>query len=174
MSKYVNQINKQVNTLYNSILLLSRNKLFYTTFDLIDTFQNRIHLVFTHVSFIFIKSKVSKDHKIYKNFHQKVFDLIFNNIETNMREIGYGDTVINKNMKSLTKTFYNILFDCEKYRVMTKSAKCIFFNKYLKLNDIKNITNNAEIIEYFNKYEAFCFDLSHDSVLKGEFKFNYK
>ena len=27
--------------LYNNILLLSRNKLFYTKFDLIDTFQNR-------------------------------------------------------------------------------------------------------------------------------------
>ena len=174
MSKQVDKINTQINNLYNSILLLSRNKLFYTTFDLIDTFQNRIHLVFIHISFIFIKSKNSKDHKIYKNFHQKVFDLIFNNIETNMREIGYGDTVINKNMKSLTKTFYNILLDCEKYRSMTKTDKSIFFNKYLKLNDIKNIINNAEIIEYFNKYEAFCFDLSHDSVLQGELKFNYK
>ena len=76
-----------------------------------------------------------------------MFDLIFNNIETNMREIGYGDTVINKNMKSLTKTFYNILLDCEKYRSMTKTDKSIFFNKYLKLNDIKNIINNAEIID---------------------------
>ena len=35
----------------------------------------------------------------------------------------------------------------------------LFLNKYLNSNNIKNITNNKGIIEYFNKYEAFCFDL---------------
>ena len=33
---------------------------------------------------------------------------------------------------------------------------------------------NNEIALYFNKYEAFCFDLSPDSVLKGYLNFNYK
>ena len=47
-------------------------------------------------------------------------------------------------------------------------------NKYLVLNNIKNNTINKDIIEYFDKYEAFCFDLKTDSVLKGKLKFNYK
>ena len=104
--------------LYNNILQLSRNKLFYTKFDLIDAFQNRIHLIFIHISFIFIKIKQNNENKIYKFFYQKLFDLIFNNIELNMREIGYGDTIINKNMRFLTKTFYNILLHCEEYKKM--------------------------------------------------------
>ena len=49
-----------------------------------------------------------------------------------------------------------------------------FLNKYLEQNHIINSANNKGIFEYFNKYEAFCFDLSSDSVLKGELKFNYK
>jgi len=57
---------------------------------------------------------------------------------------------------------------------MTLDDKNKFFNKYLEPNDIINTANNKGIIEYFNKYEAFCFDLSHDSVLKGDLKFNYK
>ena len=174
MSKYTKQINTQENVLYNSILLLSRNKLFYTKFDLIDTFQNRIHLIFIHISFVFIKIKQNNKDQMYKIYYQKVFDLIFNNIESNMREIGYGDTTINKNMNFLTKTFYNVLINCEKYKQMRVEAKNIFFNKYLKQNNIKNTTNNKGIIEYFNQYAAFCFDLSCDSVLKGELKFNYK
>ena len=174
MSKYIKQINTQENTLYNNILLLSRNKLFYTKFDVIDTFQNRIHLIFIHISFIFIKIKQNNKDQMYKIFYQKMFDLIFNNIELNMREIGYGDTVINKNMRFLTKTFYNVLLNCEKYKQMKTKAKNIFFNKYLGQNNIKNTTNNKGIIEYFNKYSAFCFDLASDSVLKGELKFNYK
>ena len=174
MSKYTKQINTQENVLYNSILLLSRNKLFYTKFDLIDTFQNRIHLIFIHISFVFIKIKQNNKDHMYKIYYQKVFDLIFNNIESNMREIGYGDTTINKNMNFLTRTFYNVLINCEKYKQMKTKAKNIFFNKYLEQNNIKNTTNNKGIIDYFNEYAAFCLDLSSDSVLKGELKFNYK
>ena len=161
-------INKKKDVLYNNILLLSRNTTFYTNFGLIDTFQNRIHLIFIHISFIFIKIKQDKN-KIYKSFYQEVFDLVFNRIQTNMREIGHGDTTINKNMRSLVKTFYNILFYCEAYKKMSKSKKLNFLHKYLEVNN----TTNSGLIDYFDKYEAFCFDLSPDSVLQGELKFNY-
>ena len=174
MLKYIKQINNRENILYNNILSLSRNKLFYNKFDLIDTFQNRIHLIFIHISFIFIKIKQNNKNRIYKIFYQKIFDLIFYKIELNMREIGFGDTIINKNMKFLVKTFYNILFNCEKYQKMSADDKNKFLNKYLELNDVKNTTNNDGIVEYFDKYEAFCFDLKADSVLKGKLKFNYK
>ena len=173
MLKYVNYINTQKDILYNNILLLSRNKLFYTKLNLIDSFQNRIHLIFIHISFIFIKIKQNNKNKVYKIFYQKMFDLIFNKIELNMREVGFGDTTINKNMRFLVKTFYNILFNCEKYKKMDPYAKNMFFNKYLAQNNINN-DNNKDIIEYFNKYQTFCFDLSPDSVLKGELNFNYK
>ena len=53
MIKNSKKVKSQEATLYNNILLLSRNKLFYTKFDLIDTFQNRIHLIFIHISFLF-------------------------------------------------------------------------------------------------------------------------
>ena len=174
MTKYIKQINTQENTLYNNILLLSRNKLFYTKFDLIDAFQNSIHLIFIHISFIFIKIKKNHKNKMFKIFYQSLFDLIFKNIELNMREIGYGDTTINKNMRFLTKTFYNVLLNCEKYKKMNDDEKKVFFDKYLAQNNIKNNANIKPIVEYFNKYEAFCFDLSSDSVLKGELKFKYR
>ena len=174
MYKYIKQIGTQEDKLYNNILLFSRNKLFYTKFDLIDTFQNRIHLIFIHISFIFIKIKQNNKNRIYKIFYQEIFDLIFNKIELNMRELGFGDTTINKNMKFLVKTFYNILFNCEKYQKMSADDKNKFLNKYLELNDVKNTTNNDGIVEYFDKYEAFCFDLNSNSVLSGELKFNYK
>ena len=174
MSKYIKQKKTGKDVLYNNILLLSRNRLFYTKFNLIDTFQNRIHLIFTHISFLFIKIKQNNENVVFRTFCQKMFDLIFYKIELNMREIGFGDTTINKNMRFLTKTFYNILFNCEKYKRMNMSNKNKFLNRYLEQNDIKNITINMPIIEYFNKYEAFCFDLRPDSVLNGEVKFNYK
>ena len=168
------QIKSPENKLYNKILFLSRNKLFYTKLSLIDTFQNRIYLIFLHTSFLFIKLKQNDKNQFYKVFFQKVFDLIFDKIALNMREIGYSDMMINKNMKFLVKIFYNILLNCENYKKKNVKNKNLFLLKYLSQNENKKSTVNIELIEYFDKYQAFCFDLGSDSVLKGDLNFNYK
>ena len=174
MSKNSIKINTQEDILYNNILSLSRNKLFFTKFGLADTFQNRIYLIFMHISFLFTKIKQNNQKEIYKVFYQKMFDLIFNNIELNMREIGYGDTIINKNMKFLVKTFYNILLNCENFNERSLNLKKMFFFKYLEHNNMKKKADNVPLIEYFDKYQAFCLELSLDSVLKGDLNFRYK
>jgi len=174
MIKKIKQNISNEHILYNNILLLSRNKIFYTNFNLADTFQNRIHLIFLHISFLMIKINNGDKKKSYKIFYQKMFDLIFNKIELNMREIGYGDTTINKNMKFLVKTFYNVLLECEIFNKKSLNAKKMFFFKYLTYNDTKKKANNSLLIEYFDKYYAFCLDLSFDSVLKGKLNFKYK
>ena len=127
MFNNLKKINTQEDILYNNILSLSRNKLLYTTFNLADTFQNRVYLIFIHISFLFIKIKQINHKETYKIFYQKMFDLIFNKIELNMREIGYGDTTINKNMKFLVKVFYNILLNCENLNKKSFNNKEIFF-----------------------------------------------
>ena len=174
MFKNSTKINTQEDILYNNILSLSRNKLFFTKFGLADTFQNRIYLIFIHISFLFIKIKQNNQKEIYKIFYQKMFDLIFKNIELNMREIGYGDIVTNKNMKFLVKTFYNILLNCENLNWRSLNHKKMFFFKYLEHNNMKKKADNVPLIEYFDKYQAFCLDLSLDSVLKGDLNFRYK
>ena len=173
MTKINNKNKTKENLLYNNILLLSRNKLFFTKFDLADIFQNRIYLIFIHVSFLFIKIKQSNEKKTYKIFYQKMFDLIFNKIELNMREIGYGDTIINKNMKFLVKNFYNILLNCENFYKLSSNNKKMFLFSYLELNNMIKKANNTPLIQYFDDYRTFCFDLSLDCVLKGDLKFKY-
>ena len=109
----------------------------------------------------------------YKQFHQKLFDTAFNQIEMNMRELGYGDVTVNKNMKFLVKSFYNILFFCEKFNEKRKEYKRSFLNECLECNIDKKTPNYDNLIDYFNDFQTFCFDLSSDSVLKGEFKFKF-
>ena len=160
--------------LYNKILLLSRNKFFYAKLALYDTFQNRINLIFMHIAFIFINMKEKNDNIFYKECSQKLFDLTFHKIELNMRELGYGDTQVNKNMKSLIKNFYNILLVCENYKSKTQIEKKKIFHNYLNLNNANKTSENIGLIEYFDKYQSFCLDLSSDNVLKGELNFTNK
>ena len=174
MFKFFKKKSSQENKLYNKILFLSRNKLFYTSLGLNDTFQNRINLIFLHASFLFIKIKQRDSSQHYKEFFQRMFDFVFNKIESNMREIGYGDMMVNKNMKFLVKIFYDILLNCENYKRKSIKSKNLLLLKYLKQNTDKKSTDNIGLVEYFDKYQAFCFDLSSDSVLSGNLNFNYK
>ena len=160
--------------LYNKIISLSRNKFLYSEFGLNDSFQNRINLIFIHISFIFIKIKQNNKNSDYMKFQQKMFNTTFLNIEINMRELGYGDTNVNNNMKFLVKSFYNILLTCEKYKNQSNDQKLIFLSNYLTFNNNKNVNHSHKLLDYFDKYCAFCLDLSTDYVLKGELNFIYK
>jgi len=161
------------NELYNKIVILSRNKFFYTDLYFNDTFTNRIHLIFLHISFLLVIDKKSLNEQ-KKMFNQKLFDFTFKKIEENYRELGFGDVSVNKNMKKLVKNFYNILLNCENYKNKNFDEKCSFLFTYLEVKKHKKNTNNLALIDYFDKYQVFCLDLSLDNVLKGNLNFSYK
>ena len=75
MFSYFNQNPTLEKKLYNKIIYLSRNKMFYTKFNLTDSFQNRINLIFLHLSFLLNKINYKSKSKKHKEFEQKVFDL---------------------------------------------------------------------------------------------------
>jgi len=87
--------------------------------------------------------------------------------------LGYGDMTVNKSMKFLVKIFYNILLDCEIYKNKNEIDKNLFLLKHLSLNSNVKTNNNYDLVNYFNKYHAFCLDLHPDKVLKGNLNFNY-
>ena len=101
---------KHSNKLYNKLVELSRNKFFYKELDLSDNFQTRVILIFFHF-IVILKTKKNKD---FKKAFQNIFDNIFQNIEIDIRELGYGDTKVNKTMKNLNNIFYDILLKIEK------------------------------------------------------------
>ena len=91
-----------------------------------------------------------------------------------MRELGHGDTSVNKNMKFLVKSFYNILLKCENYKEDSNDQKKLFLSNYFSFNNSINVNYSHKLIDYFDKYSTFCLDLSIDNVLKGELNFIYK
>ena len=152
--------------MYNTLLKLSRNIFFYKKIQLKDNFETRIYLMFIHFSIMMIIFK-----KKGKKFSQESYDALFNNIEYNLREMGYGDVAVNKKMKDLNKLLYDILLKIEKTKdnKFKINEKLIF--KYfgeLKLND--NV-NYFKLEEYLINFYDFCFDISPDSMIRGALEF---
>ena len=158
---------KHSNELYNKLVELSRNKFFYNELKLTDNFETRALLIFFH--FIIIL-RLKKNTKYKKNF-QDMFDNIFQNIEINIRELGYGDTKVNNTMKNLNKIFYDILYKLDKNHFSSFSEQSDLLNKYFYNEKKNNEQNIDKLAKYMDQFNDFCFDLNIDNVLKGSIEF---
>ena len=160
---------KHNNHLYNKLVELSRNIFFYKDCGLKDTFETRVILIFVHLSILVFIQKKKK-----AIFDQKTYDNIFLNIEYGMRELGYGDVTVNKNMKLLNKIFYDILIKINVNEGSEFSLNNKVIEKHLSLYSSVNASILGKIEDYFYSFFKFCLDLENNVVLMGKINFKYK
>lgn len=149
--------------LYNILLKLARNKIFYEKLNLPDTFETRIYLMFFHFSIIL---------KVYKKkgekFDQNQYDKLFHTIENNLRELGFGDVSVNDKMKNLNKILYDILLKVEKVnRENVFKLDPQIIKKYFKQLSNEASDKFAIFNDYFEGFFNYCFDISLKNMLKG-------
>ena len=154
------------NDLYNTLLVLSRNIFFYEKINLTDSFETRIYLMFIHFSLMMIIFK-----KKGVKFNQKSYDNLFNNVENNLRELGFGDVTVNKKMKDLNKILYDILLkiDKTKLRPLDINEKIIF--KYFKEFNNSKSPKYSDFERYFLDFYEFCFELPLENMIIDSIKF---
>ena len=154
------------NPLYNKLVELSRNIFFYKEILLKDNFETRINLIFVHLSIILIIIRKNK-----RVLPQKIFDNIFLNIEYHIRELGYGDVVVNKKMKILTRIFYDVLLKINKSKGFVSDKRIL--ETYFEITKTNSAILLDDLSDYFNVFYNFCFELKIDNMLKGQINFKY-
>ena len=154
--------------LYNILLTLSRNRFFYEKIHLSDTFETRIYLMFIHFSLIL---KIFKRKK--KKFNQNEYDYLFNNIEYNLRELGFGDITVNKKMKELNKILYDILLKIKTQSNENDNLNFKLISKYFDVFKNSNQYNYKEFEGYFKSFYDFCYKLPLENMLKKVINFRY-
>ena len=159
---------KHEDNLYNILLRLSRNIFFYKDIKLPDNFETRIYLMFIHFSIILIIFKAKK-----QKFNQKSYDLLFHNIENNLRELGFGDVSVNKKMKEFNKILYDILLKINNnqrnnsFKVNNKLIQNYFAS-------LRNDTQKYNKFEnYLEQFYNFCFELTLENMLINIVKFKF-
>jgi len=149
---------------YNNLVDLTRNKIIYKDFTNQDTFSDRLIVFLFHYAFFLNVFKSNSE----RNINQSIFDYIFKQLEISIREIGYGDTSINKKMKTYVNTFYSILTEIDDWENLNKKSKNMIFKSYL------NIKKESIILtEYFEKYRNFLKKSTFNSLIKGVIKPNF-
>ena len=107
-----------------------------------------------------------------KPFSQKIFDNIFLNVEYHLRELGQGDVTANKNMKRLNKIFYDILLKLKTENIKKFDINQSIISRHLSLGP-EDKSNILKISKYLTSFYEFCFELDHESMLKGRINFKY-
>jgi len=149
---------------YNNLVDLTRNKILYKNFTYQDTFSDRLVIFLFHFAFFLNVFKSNSQ----RNILQTVFDYIFKQLEISLREIGYGDTAINKRMKSYVNFFYSILNKIDGWENLDREGQKQIFKFYL------NIKNESFVLtEYFEKYRNYLKKSTFNSLLKGVIKPNF-
>lgn len=148
-------------------MILSRNIFFYKKINLPDNFETRIYLMFMHFSIMMIISK-----KKGKKFDQTSYDMLFHNLENNLRELGFGDVSVNKKMKDFNKILYDILLKIDKGNEgVFKISEKLAFKYFVDLNDPKN-DKYIDFEAYFLRFYDFCFELPLDNMIREAINFN--
>ena len=137
---------KEYICIYNNLVKLTRNKSLYSNLKENDSFSDRLTFLLLHLSFFFKAYKGNSSKKKLQEIH----DLIFNQIELSIREIGYGDVSINKNMKKYVNYFYDILGSVDRWDSTENQNKIEILYKYI--NKPQNI---SFFLNYFDKLSIF-------------------
>ena len=104
-------------------------------------------------------------------FDQKSYDILFFNIENNLRELGFGDVTVNKKMKEFNKLLYDILLKIEQVKDKSFAInKKLIFKYFEGLNDQDNQRYN-EFERYLLNFFKFCFELPLENMIRDLSKF---
>ncbi len=89
--------------LYDAVVEQSRLPVFYTACAVPDTVDGRFDLIILNAFLVFHRLR---DEPEMKGLSQAMFDLMFQDMDRSLREMGVGDLGVPKRMKHMLKSFY--------------------------------------------------------------------
>ncbi len=89
---------------YSALLSHIRHPVFYTTYQIPDTFDGRFDLLLLHL-FLVIERTLKELPEEAFAFNQALFDVTFADMDQTLREMGIGDMGVPKHMRRMMKAF---------------------------------------------------------------------
>lgn len=93
--------------LYTRIVAQAREPAFYTDYGVPDTVEGRYDLLTLHM--FLVLRRLKREAGQTKPFAQKLFDVMFRNMDDSLREMGVGDLKVGAKVRGLAEDFYGRL-----------------------------------------------------------------
>ncbi len=90
--------------LYEAVVRQARQPAFYADLGVPDSADGRFDMIALH-AFLVLR-RLRRDHAATRHVAQALFDLMFADMDENLREMGLGDLAVGKRVKGMAKAFY--------------------------------------------------------------------
>ena len=91
-------------SLYRALVEASRNPDLYQKYGVPDTVDGRFDMLIAHAIIVFKRLRSEGD--AGKDFSQLVFDIMFDDMDAALRELGTGDMSVGKRIREMGEAFY--------------------------------------------------------------------
>lgn len=91
-------------SLYGAIVAQGRQPAFYRDFAVPDTLDGRFDMIVLHA--ILVMRRLGRIGEPGRALSQALFDLLFADMDSSLREIGVGDLGVGKKVKAMAQAFY--------------------------------------------------------------------
>ena len=155
--------------IYNSIVTQSRHSYFYINHGVPDTPDGRFDMITIHV-FLVIR-KLKNEHNKNYEMAQEIFDIMFADMEQNLREMGSGDVGVSMKIKAMVEAFYGRIKVYEAgFKNILLLENALNRNLFRKTNPNKfQVKSMAEYIQH----EALRLEkVEIKDILKGNISFS--
>jgi len=93
--------------LYTAIVGQARRPDFYLRLGVPDTTEGRFDMIVLHA--VLVLRRLKRDGETAEELSQALFDLMFADMDRNLREMGVGDLAVGKRVKKMAEDFYGRL-----------------------------------------------------------------
>ncbi len=93
-----------VRSVYARIVEQARHPAFYSVSGVPDTLDGRFEMIALHV--FLVLHRLKHDRHVAADFAQALFDILFLDMDSSLRELGAGDLGVGRRVKAMAKGFY--------------------------------------------------------------------
>lgn len=157
--------------IYQQIVEAARQPEFYLEVAVPDTLDGRYEMISLH-SFLVMR-RLKKSGKTFQGLSQTVFDLMFEDMDQSLREIGVGDLAVGKRIKAMAQAFYGriVAYETALDGGEESLEEALGRNHYGTLDVAPDADILARMADYVRLNDSDLEKISDATVAKGEITF---
>ena len=156
-------------SLYEAVVARSREPVFYGELGVPDTVDGRFDMVALHA--VLVLRRLKADHARSAELSQAFFDVMFVDMDENLRELGVGDLSVGRKVKDMIRAFYGRLAAYEAGLAGTEEELAAALRRNLYRGVAAEKAGLLTMAAYVRRQADALEALEVDRILGGELAF---
>ena len=168
--KKVGKVSSCAEEIYRKIVAQARTPVFYADLGVPDTVDGRFELITLHAFLVLRRLKPGTGRQCH--IGQALFDVMFEDMDLSLREMGAGDIGVGKRIKAMVQAFYGRIasYEAGLESVEGELEEALWRNLYGTSEPSAPLV--SELDSYMRRQEAHLASIDIQDVKSGAFDFD--